>query len=97
MSCFLHHVSVLEHVCNTVACICGWAHHISDGKAFPELSTIPSYKIAQHLEKRLPRELTKEVFGINYPTFLEYISIETAARNLRHYLTTGEGLGYDSN
>jgi hypothetical protein len=32
------HMGHFRHECRTPACICGWAHHISGGKAFPELS-----------------------------------------------------------
>ena len=32
------HMGHFQHQCRTPACICGWAHHISGGKAFPELS-----------------------------------------------------------
>jgi hypothetical protein len=35
----MFHMGYFKYECQTPACICGWAHHISGGKAFPELST----------------------------------------------------------
>ncbi len=32
------HMGHFRHECRTPACICGWAHHISGGQAFPELT-----------------------------------------------------------
>jgi len=32
------HMGHFRHECRTPACMCGWAHHISAGKAFPELT-----------------------------------------------------------
>lgn len=32
------HMGYFKHECRTPACICGWAHQVSRGKAFPELS-----------------------------------------------------------
>lgn len=32
------HMGHFQHECRTPACICGWAHHISCGRAFPELA-----------------------------------------------------------
>jgi hypothetical protein len=32
------HMGHFKHECKTPACICGWAHHVSGGRAFPELT-----------------------------------------------------------
>ena len=32
------HMGHFRHECRTPSCICGWAHQISSGRAFPELS-----------------------------------------------------------
>ena len=32
------HMGHFRHECRTPSCICGWAHHISNGRAFGELS-----------------------------------------------------------
>jgi hypothetical protein len=32
------HMGHFRHECRTPSCISGWAHHISGGRAFPELS-----------------------------------------------------------
>ena len=36
------HMGYVQHECKTPACICGWAYHISRGRAFPELFPLPS-------------------------------------------------------
>src|SRR5262245_66207726 len=33
------HMGQFRHECKTPACICGWAHHISRGRAFSELAS----------------------------------------------------------
>ena len=33
------HMGRFRHECRTPACICGWAHHLSRGRAFPELTS----------------------------------------------------------
>jgi hypothetical protein len=33
------HMGHFRHSCRTPSCICGWAHHISGGKAFAELTS----------------------------------------------------------
>jgi hypothetical protein len=74
--------------CGTAGCICGWAHLISNGKAFPEL-TIHGGVIS--LANRLSVEAS-ELFLINGP-FTAYqresVKPDQAAAALRNFLTTG--------
>ena len=84
------HIGQFRHECRTPSCICGWAHHVSGGRAFPELS------VAHHGALILYRRLSHS------PAIVELfrltaargsggdITPEQAAIALRNYLTHGE-------
>ena len=76
-----------EHECKTPACLCGWAYHISGGRAFPELS-------AQHGPLMLYRRVgpsISELFRLTAaPESGGEITPAQAAIALRNYLTCGE-------
>lgn len=87
-----------EEDCGTVACICGWAHYVSNHKAFPELlvvGTLPD------IARRAPALRDLFMFHtsigdiINHPTYRHQRSVGSvtpaeAAIALRSYLTTGD-------
>jgi len=81
------HMGHFRHQCRTPACICGWAHHISGGRAFPELSS-PYGPII------LFRRLSKSVIGLFRLTAARGsggdITPAQAAIALRNFLTHGE-------
>lgn len=83
------YVQHVEHECKTPACICGWAYHISGGRAFSELS-------AQHGSFLLYRRFD------NHPAVVDLFRMTStrgsggditpaqAAIALRNFLTHGE-------
>jgi hypothetical protein len=81
------HMGRFRHQCRTPACICGWAHHISRGKAFPELSSPYGALI-------LYRRLSTSVSALFRLTAARgsggEITPVQAAVALRNYLTQGE-------
>jgi len=81
------HMGHFRHQCRTPACICGWAHHISGGRAFPELSS-PYGPII------LFRRLSNSVIGLFRLTAARGsggdITPAQAAIALRNFLTHGE-------
>jgi hypothetical protein len=83
------HMGLFRHECRTPSCICGWAHHISGGRAFPELS-------AQHGPLLLYRRFSHspsiaELFRLTTARGSgAEITTEQAAIALRNYLTHGE-------
>jgi hypothetical protein len=73
--------------CGTTACLAGWAHILSDGKAFPEVSSQAPYT---NMCYRLPPAI-KRLFGIGNERAAEGARTpKQAAAALRHYLTTGK-------
>lgn len=73
--------------CGTTGCLCGWANHVSDGRAFPEVD--PDHTAATietALRKRLP------VSALILFTTPDSASATPAqgAIALRNYLTLGE-------
>ena len=81
------HMGHFRHQCRTPACICGWAHHISGGKAFPELSSLYGPMI-------LYRRFSNSLIGLFRLTATRGsggdITPAQAAIALRNYLTHGE-------
>ena len=41
--------------CGTPACICGWANHLSEGRAFAEVSSMSGTLAVKRLYGRLPK------------------------------------------
>lgn len=81
------HMGHFRHECRTPACICGWAHHISGGQAFPELTV--------HLGPiLLYRRFSKSIVELFRLTAARGsggdITPAQAAIALRNYLTHGE-------
>jgi len=86
----------VQHPCRTPACLCGWANHVSEGRAFPlharssvtMFSTTTTYGPRW---KELPRPVQR-LFGYGgRPTDPVYsASTAQAAIALRNFLTDGE-------
>jgi hypothetical protein len=71
--------------CGTIGCIAGWAYHISNGEAFPEIvkGDMGDWTVRN---KKL-----RDLFGIGRSCgSLFSIQPEQAAAALRSYLTTGD-------
>jgi hypothetical protein len=85
----------VQHPCRTPACLCGWANHISSGRAFPLQekpgATIFSSPTYGPYWKGMSRSL-RDLFGYGgRPTDPVYLaSPSQAAMALRSYLTHGE-------
>jgi hypothetical protein len=81
------HMGRFRHQCRTPACICGWAHHVSTGRAFPELSSPYGPLI---LYRRLGKS-TSELFRLTAARESGGdITPAQAAVALRNFLTHGE-------
>ncbi len=82
-----------RHDCGSPSCICGWAHHLSNGAAFPEIANvreIEGHAAANHaLERRLPVPLQK-LFGLKGALNLDEATPERAVIAIRNYLSSGE-------
>ena len=83
------HMGHFKHECKTPACICGWAHHVSAGRAFPELAA----KVGPMIVYRRFNE-TPAVIALFRLTSTRGsggdITPAQAAVALRNYLTEGE-------
>jgi hypothetical protein len=85
----------VQHPCRTPACLCGWANHVSGGRAFPLDAkpgpTIFSDVIYAPRWREMPRAL-RDLFGYGGraadPVYTATSS--QAALALRSYLTRGE-------
>jgi hypothetical protein len=81
------HMGRFQHECRTPACICGWAHHVSGGKAFPELS----FRQGPLLLFRRLSQSTGALFRLTAARNSgAEITPAQAAVALRNYLTEGE-------
>ena len=81
------HMGHFRHECKTPACICGWAHHVSRGRAFSEL-TSPCGPIILH---RRASSALSELFRLTQARGSGgEITPTQAALALRNYLTYGE-------
>lgn len=90
-----------KYECGTVGCLCGWAHEVSNGEAFPELkdsSGPPTVLMAlrSSLADRLPHSL-KRIFWIGRPvlTMPHDTGPDRAAQVLRTYLATGKDTWFE--
>lgn len=85
----------IQHPCGTPACLCGWANHVSEGRAFPHApSHWRMFGSAEPYRPRL-RDLPRpvlELFGVGGraadPVYTATPS--QAAIALRSFLTHGE-------
>jgi hypothetical protein len=81
------HMGRFRHECKTPACICGWAHHISRGRAFSELASACGPII---LHRRASSALN-DLFRLTQARDSGgEITPAQAAVALRNYLTHGE-------
>ncbi len=84
------HMGHFRHECRTPACICGWAHHISGGKAFPELSARQQGPIILYRRVSDSPSII-ELFRLTATSGSGgEITPAQAAIALRNYLTCGE-------
>lgn len=80
--------------CASGKCICGWAHAISGGRAFPEADP-KDIEAAKKFDLR-PEPL-KTLFMMDRPFFvIPKVSPPQAAVALRNYLTTGEARWHEA-
>lgn len=85
----------VQHPCRTPACLCGWANHVSAGRAFPLHAkpglTVFSSKTYGPRWRDMPRRL-QELFAYGgRPIDPVYVATPSqAAIALRNYLTHGE-------
>jgi hypothetical protein len=75
--------------CGTPACICGWANHFSDGRAFAEVSSMSGTLAVKRLYGRLPKQL-QYLFDIQGLPQQAAATQAQAAAALSNYLTFGE-------
>jgi hypothetical protein len=100
METFFGHALEKGH-CGTAACLAGWSHIISDGKAFPELamehnlyfkgvsSTKKRYDRVESLIDRLTVE-ARELLKIDSKIYSSHIPpVDEVAVALRNFMTTG--------
>lgn len=75
--------------CGTVACICGWAHVVSDRRAFAQFFS-STWETESEAVADMPINLRKLFrFGANLGSLFD-ITPEQAATALRNYLVLGE-------
>lgn len=88
-----------EEDCGTVACICGWAHLVSNQVAFPEVKDIghASAKLMKRPYELRMLFLVYDGLGemmangpYKHQRTVSSVLPDEAARALRSYLTTGE-------
>ncbi|HEY6254586.1 MAG TPA: hypothetical protein VIY51_02225 [Xanthobacteraceae bacterium] len=78
-----------RETCGTPACICGWANHFSEGRAFAEVSSMSGTLAVKKLHRRLPKQL-QYLFDIQgFPQQAAATQAQAAAA-LANYLTGGE-------
>jgi hypothetical protein len=75
--------------CGTPACICGWANHFSQGRAFSEVSSMSGLLATKALYGRLPKQL-QYLFDIQGRPLQSGATQAQAAAALANYLTIGE-------
>jgi hypothetical protein len=86
----------VQHPCRTPACLCGWANHVSGGRAFPlqaqsRWTLLGNPTTYAPRWKEMPRQL-RDLFGYaGRPTDPVYEATPPqSAIALRNYLTHGE-------
>jgi hypothetical protein len=75
--------------CGTPTCICGWANHFSEGRAFAEVSSLSGTLAVKRLCCRLPKQL-QYLFDIQGLPQQAAATQAQAAAALSNYLTFGE-------
>jgi hypothetical protein len=75
--------------CGTPACICGWANHFSEGRAFAEVSSMSGTLAVKRLYTRLPKQL-QYLFDIQGLPEQAGATQAQATAALSNYLTCGE-------
>jgi hypothetical protein len=83
------HMGHFKHECKTPACICGWAHHVSGGRAFPELAAKVGPMIVYRRFNESPAVITLFRLTSTRGSGGD-ITPAQAAVALRNYLTEGE-------
>jgi hypothetical protein len=78
-----------REICGTPACICGWANHFSEGRAFAEVSSMSGTLAVKRLYSRLPKPL-QYLFDIQGMPQQAAATQAQAAAALSNYLTFGE-------
>jgi hypothetical protein len=78
-----------RQACGTPACICGWANHFSEGRAFAEVSSVPDMLAVKRLYARLPKQL-QYLFDIRGLPEQAGATQAQATAALSNYLTFGE-------
>jgi hypothetical protein len=85
----------VQHPCRTPACLCGWANHISGGRAFPleakPGATVFSSTVYAPRWREMPRRLQDLfAYGGRATDPVYAASPSQAATALRNFLTEGE-------
>lgn len=86
----------VQHPCRTPACICGWANHVSGGRAFPlqpkpRLSMIPTSETLSPRWNDFPKPVQNLfAFGGRATDPVYAATPSQAAIALRNFLTDGE-------
>ena len=83
------HMGHFKHECKTPACICGWAHHVSGGRAFPELTAKLGPMIVYRRFTESPAVIALFRLTSTRGSGGD-ITAAQAAVALRNYLTEGE-------
>jgi hypothetical protein len=78
-----------RETCGTPSCICGWANHFSEGRAFAEVSSMSGMLATKKLYSRLPKQL-QYLFDIQGMPQQSGATQAQAASALSNYLTFGE-------
>lgn len=80
-----------KNECGTVACICGWAHLLSNGLAFPEVACDHASLSEHRMTKRLPQGARDLFAFIGWSGAMpSKVTVAQAAHALSNYLTIGE-------
>jgi hypothetical protein len=75
--------------CGTPSCICGWANHFSEGRAFAEVTSMSGLVATKKLYGRLPKQL-QYLFDIQGLPQQGAATQAQATAALSNYLTFGE-------
>jgi hypothetical protein len=78
-----------RETCGTPACICGWANHFSEERAFAEVSSMSGTVATKRLYARLPKQL-QYLFDIQGLPQQSGATQAQAAAALSNYLALGE-------
>jgi hypothetical protein len=82
--------------CGSIGCICGWAHHISGGEAFPRLNS-KYINVSDMITKNHDLNV---LFGVDnpngIPSHVARAKPEQVAKAIRNYLTTGKAKWHEA-